>query len=271
MRRPIHIRQRRRNRHIFPNRRQLLRQIRRLATGANLFAQFAGDFLRRRVNPVQRPVRREQFHRRFFADARNPGDIVRRVARERLHVHHLRRRDVIFLQDRRRRHFRHVRRPVLRQKHRRPLRHQLQRVPVPRHNRHGDFFFVHRRKRPDEIVPLEARQLILRDSQHAKHVPNQRKLRHELCRRFLPRPLVIGKQFHAKRFLALIETDRRILRQKHAPSAQKHPQKSVHRIRVHAVFGKRGQRIKRAVQKTVPVDNHQSPIHKPSYFIFHIL
>ena len=253
----VHILQRSLYGYIPANPGQCLRQIGHIPAGADFLTQLSLDLFGMRIEFFQRAVLCEKLQGCLFSHAGNPGNIVRRIAHERLHIHYLCRNDAVRRLYRFRSHFRHFRNALPGEKDSGAVIDQLQRIPVSGNDLHRQFPFISGRQRPQDIIAFIAGQFVLRNAHHAKDIADQSELRHQLCRSRLSCPLVILIDLHTECILILIEGHRHIFRVQAAVHAEKHPQESVHRIGIHTVFRQQRQRIKRAVEQAVAVNEHQ--------------
>ena len=236
---------------------QSLRQIGHISAGADFLTQLALDLFSMRIEFLQRAVLCEQLQGCLFSHAGNPGNIIRRIAHERLHIHHLRRNDTVRCLYRFRSHFRHFRNALPGKKDSGAVIDQLQRIPVSGDDFYRQFSFIPGRQRPQDIIAFIPGQFVLRNAHHPKDIANQSELGHQLCRGRLSCPLVILIDLHTECILILIEGHRHVFRVQAAVHAEEHPQESVHRIGIHTVFRQQRQRIKRAVEQAVAVNEHQ--------------
>ncbi len=262
----LHFFQRAFHRHVSLDGGQPIRQVSHVFIGRQLFPEGSFDFIYMRIDFIQRAVLRNQFQCRLLSHAGDAGDIVRRIAHESFHINHLGWRDVVFLFHRCRRHGRHLGDALLREVHRGALACRLQHISIAGDDVNRHLLLVAKRKSPQDVIAFIAVQTIDRCPQDAHHIANEIKLGHQLRRRRLSRGLVAVKHVRAECVAVFIKSDGHVLRVKVPVQPQKHAKKSKHRIGRNPLRRCHGRRqcIKRAVQQTAAINDHQFLFHNVS-------
>ena len=127
---------------------QPVRQVSHVFVRRQLFPESSFDFVYVRIDFIQRAVLGNQFQCRLLTHAGDAGDIVRRIAHEGFHIDHLRRRDVVLLFHRSRRHGCHLGDALLREVHRSAVAGKLQRIAVASDDVDRHFLLITKRERP---------------------------------------------------------------------------------------------------------------------------
>ena len=116
----MHFFQRRLQRHVALDGRQVIGKIGQLFIRDELLSLRAFDLFNMGIQIIQIIILRDELQSRLLADPRHAGDIICGIPHERLHIDHLTRLYVVLFKDRFRRHGCHIRDPLLREEDRRP-------------------------------------------------------------------------------------------------------------------------------------------------------
>ena len=208
------------------------------------------------INPVQCLIPGDQLQRCFFAYAPHPGDIVRSIAHESLHVNNLRRSNLIFFHYRLRRHGIHLRNALPGKKHGDMLIRKLESISVPGDNINRKALLIPSGQCPKDIIPFISFRLIYSNPHDPQYFLNQRKLRYQFVRCRLSRSLIPTVHLCAERFPALIKRYSHVLRIQCTVNAEKHPQKTKYCIGINAIFRQRWKRIKCPVKEAAPINDY---------------
>jgi hypothetical protein len=213
------------------------------------------------VNRVNGAVLLNQRRGGLFAHAGHAGNVVRRVAHQRLQINHMNGVEAVFLPER-------VGGHVLRQRlahaggyqlHLGVFRNQLQRVLVSR----GSHAVPARSLAPagdgaDEVVGLPALQLVAGDVQRVQHLFHHRDLHPQLLRHGLAGGLVGRVGLVAEGGGVEVEGDAQGVGILVVFQAQQRGEKAVNGVGVKPVPGGQGaDAVVRAVQNAVSVNDHQ--------------
>ena len=127
---------------------QPVRQVSHVFVRRQLFPEGSFDFVYVGIDFIQRAVLGNQLQCRLLTHAGDAGDVVRRIAHEGFHIDHLRRRDVVLLFHRSRRHGCHLGDALLREVHRGAVTGKLQRITVAGDDVDRHLLLVAKRERP---------------------------------------------------------------------------------------------------------------------------
>ena len=245
--------------------------LRRLRAGFQLGAHALFDprVVQMRVHAVQRAEIVQQLQRGLFAHARHAGDVVRRVAHQRLEVDQIDRVKAVFFAEL----FGiiglvgglpHAGRD---QAHGRPAADQLQAVPVAGDDDAAVAVLVRAAAdRADQVVRLVARQLAAHEPHRVQHFLHHRQLGGELIRHALAGGLIGIKLQMAEGFFLYVKAHDRAVGLLVVLQLEQRGQKAVDRVGGQAlVVGELPHAVKRAVQNAVAVYHHD--LHAPVLII----
>ena len=213
------------------------------------------------VHACERAVLPHKLERRFLPHARDAGDVVARIAHERLEIDHAGRIEAVFLPEALGRvvdglGLPHARFDV---EHAHMFSHELQSVLIA-----GDNNALPALLRADaahgaeKIVRLPAGELAPLNAERVEHVLQNRHLRGEIVRHGLARRLIRLAVLVAERRLAAVEHDAERVRGLVVEQLLQDIQKAENGVRRRAVGrGERAHAVICAVHEAVAVDEHQ--------------
>ncbi len=226
-----------------------------------LFAQLVRlDLGNPRIELIEGAVLGDQLRGGLLPHPGHAGDVVRRIALERLVVDHLVRPQAVPLPDPRRVVDDRVLDP-------RPGRHQarlvgdeLEHVQIDRDDRRLDVLCLRLdRQRADHVVGFEALLLVDRDAQGLDDLANLRELRGEVIRHPRSGRLVLGVLLVPERRPGQVERDRDVVRLQVGNAAENDAAEAEDAIDELALRGgERRQRVVAAVHEPEAVEQHQA-------------
>ena len=192
----------------------------------------------------------------LVAYAGHAGYVVRRVPRERLVVHHLRRRQAVTLLERLLRHDVHLAYALAREQHVRRVVYELEAVAVAREYVGVDA--VSPSERAYDVVRLPALVLDVRDAHLFQHLFEHGELRREIVGHALARGFVSVEHVVAEGLGLHVERHSDVARRILVDESDEHVRETVHRACGRAVLGgEQRQRVIRAVDQAVSVDEYE--------------
>ena len=232
-----------------------------------VLAELLAELLRRdvvevRIQRVEVAELADELRRGLVSDARHAGDVVGRIALERLEVDHLARHEAVALLDPGRvvHHGRVDAHPGRHEP--RPVGHELEHVQVAGHDRGLEVAaFGLARERADHVVRLEARHLVDRESQRRDHLADLRELGAQVVRHRAPGRLVIGGQAVPEGRGRQVEGDRDVVGANVLEATQddvREPEDRVHQLALRGRERHVDEREVAAIDEPVAVEQHQA-------------